>query len=191
MTKPYYTTHEISKICNVYPTTVINWINEGALPAFTTPGGHRRITKADLVNLLTKNNMPIPEELKREGKPRILVIDDDPNILKMIKAILVTEGSYEIKTAKGGFEAGIKVSQWLPNLILLDFVIPDIDGFEVCRRVKKNEKTKNIPVIAITVLREEKEVKKMYDCGVSDYLAKPFKSSDLIEKVKNNITIAV
>lgn len=187
MTKQFYTTHEASKLCNVYPTTVINWINEGILPAFTTPGGHRRIKKEDLIALMEKNRMPIPEELLKDGKSKVLVIDDDLKITKMIKTILEAEG-IEVVTAKSGFGAGLIVSEWQPDVILLDFLMPEVDGFEVTRILRTDEKTKNVPIIAVTVLRGQKEVKKMYDGGITDYLAKPFKSEELVEKVNKYIS---
>ena len=85
MLNQYYTTHQVSKFCNVYPTTVINWIEEGILPAFTTPGGHRRIKKEDIINLMNKNNMPIPQELLKDNKTKVLVIDDDLKISKSVR----------------------------------------------------------------------------------------------------------
>lgn len=189
MQEPCYTTHEVSKFCNVYPTTVIKWIEEGMLPAFTTPGGHRRVKRGDLMDLMKKNNMPTPEELLKGGTWRILIIDDDARIIKMIKAILEAEDDMEVATAKDGFHAGIMVAEWIPDLILLDILMPQIDGFEVARRIKRNEYTKDIPIIAVTVLRDDKEVKKMYANGFTDYLAKPFKSQELIGKVRKYLTV--
>lgn len=190
MSKSFYTTHQISKFCNVYPTTVINWIKEGMLPAYTTPGGHRRIKREDLLKLMQKNNMPIPQELTKGDKNKVLVIDDDPRILKMIKTVLSSEKDLEVLTAESGFQAGLTVSLWMPDIILLDMLMPDIDGFEVCRRLKADEKTKDIPIIAITVLKDPKEIKRMNSCGITDYISKPFKVQDLIEKIKAHLLIA-
>ncbi|MFQ5952916.1 MAG: response regulator [Candidatus Omnitrophota bacterium] len=189
MSETFYTTHEVSKFCNVYPTTVVNWINEGVLPAFTTPGGHRRIKKSDLIKLMRQNNMPLPEELKGREKGVVLVADDDPNILKMVETILGAEKDLETVIAKNGFEAGVLIYELVPDVILLDFLMPEVDGFEVCRRLRVSDKTKDIPVIAVTVLSSEKEIKKMYTSGVTDYISKPFKSKDLVEKVRKYIAV--
>lgn len=189
MGKDFYTTHEASKFCDVYPTTVINWIEEGKLPAYTTPGGHRRIKRDDLVRLMKKNNMPIPEELAKEDKFRVLVIDDDPKILKMIKTILSGEEDFEVSTADSGFQAGVLISNWLPDLVLLDILMPEMDGFEVSRQLKSDDKTKDIPIIAITVLKDPKEIKKMRSFGITDYISKPFKSEELVNKVKKHLLI--
>jgi len=188
MIKNFYTTHQASKFCNVYPTTVINWIKEGLLSAYTTPGGHRRIKKDDLLNLMQKNNMPIPEELTKGDKNRVLVIDDDPKILRMIKTILSQEG-LEVSTADSGFQAGLLISNWLPDIIILDILMPHMDGFEVCSRLKGDEKTKDIAIIAVTVLKDAKEIKKMNSCGITDYISKPFKSEELVAKVKKHLLI--
>jgi len=187
MSKDFYTTHEVSKFCDVYPTTVINWIKEGMLPAYTTAGGHRRIKRDDLLNLMKKNNMPIPDELLKGDKFRVLVIDDDARILKMIKTVLSSEEQFDIETATSGFQAGLLISKWLPDVILLDMLMPEMDGFEVCRQLRTDEKTKDIPVIAITVLKGPKEIKKMFSSGITDYVTKPFKADELLKKVKTHI----
>lgn len=189
MGKNFYTTHEISKFCDVYPTTVIKWIKEGKLAAYTTPGGHRRIKRADLLKLMKKNNMPTPEELVKGNKNRVLVIDDDPKILKMIKTILSAEEILEVSTTSSGFEAGFIISKWMPDIILLDFLMPEIDGFEVVRRLKADEKLKDIPIIAITVLKKPKEIEKMFSAGITDYISKPFKSEALVKKIKSHLLI--
>lgn len=189
MNKKSYTTHQISKFCDVYPTTVIKWIKEGMLPAFTTPGGHRRIKKEDILKLMKKNNMPIPAELTKENKYRVMIIDDDPKILKMMHTVLLAEDDLDVRTAASGFDAGIIIADWEPDIILLDFLMPQVDGFEVCRRMRSDEKTKDIPIIAVTVLKGEKELKKMRMAGITDHIAKPFKSEELVQKVKHCLRI--
>lgn len=189
MAKDFYTTHQAAKFCSVYPTTVINWIKEGILAAYTTAGGHRRIKKDDLLKLMQKNNMPIPQELIKGGRNKVLVIDDDPKILKMINTVLSGEQDLEILTTDDGFQAGLTVSMWVPDIILLDMLMPGIDGFEVCRRLRADDKTKDIPIVAVTVLKDAEEIKKMRSRGITDVLCKPFKSEDLIKKVKEHLLI--
>lgn len=187
MEKNFYTTHEASKFCGVYPTTVINWIKEGKLPAYTTAGGHRRIKRDDLLRLMRENKMPVPEEITKGNKNRVLVIDDDPRILKMIKTVLSADKDFEVATANSGFQAGLLISNWLPDIILLDMLMPQMDGFEVCRQLRNDEKTRDIPIIAVTVLKDPKEIKRMHSAGITDYISKPFKSEELIKKVKTHL----
>lgn len=190
MNKKSYTTHQVSRFCDVYPTTVIKWIKEGILPAFTTPGGHRRIKREDILNLMNKNNMPIPEELTKGNKYRVVVIDDEQKIRRMIQMIFLAEDDFEVRTAASGFEAGTIISNWEPDIILLDFLMPNVDGFEVCRRLKADDKTKDIPIIAVTVLKGEKELKKMRNAGITDYISKPFKSEELVHKIRHHLHTA-
>ena len=138
---------------------------------------------------MKKNNMPVPDELAKSGKNKVLVIDDDPKIPKMIKTILSGEEDLEVETANSGFQAGLMISSWLPDIILLDMLMPDMDGFEVCRRLKSDEKTKDIPVIAVTVLKDPKDIKKMLSAGITDCISKPFKSDELVKKVKHHLLI--
>jgi len=187
--KNFYTTHEVSKFCNVYPTTVINWIKEGKLSAYTTPGGHRRIKKEDLLELMQKNNMPIPENLAKGQKHVVLIIDDDAKILQMMKTVLSAEEGLQVMTAGSGFEAGLTIYTNIPDIILLDFLMPNMSGFEVCRRLKSDEKTKDIPIIAVTALKEQEEIKKMFSSGITDLISKPFTSEELLKKVKEHLLI--
>lgn len=190
MRKEFYTTHEASKLCKVYPSTIINWIKEGLLPAYSTAGGHRRIKRDDLINFMKLHNMPLPEELLKErDKYRILVIDDDPKILKMIETILSSYKNLEVKTAKSGFEAGLLISNWQPDLITLDFLMPQMDGFEVCKKLREDKKTKDIPILAITVLKEDKELKRMFDVGINDHLSKPFVAQELVKKIEKLLSV--
>lgn len=189
MAKKSYTTHQVSNFFDVYPTTVINWIKDGLLSAYTTPGGHRRIKYEDIISLMKKNNMPVPDELLRGSKYRVLAIDDDLNILNMMKTILSAEDDLEIQTTSSGFDAGIIVCNWAPDIILMDFLMPGIDGFEVCRRLKSDEKTMDIPIIAVTVLKEGKELKEMRGVGITDYIHKPFKSEELVKKIRHHLRV--
>lgn len=188
MVKNFYTTHEVSKFCSVYPTTVINWVREGILPAYTTPGGHRRIKREDILHLMKKNNMPIPDELNKTGRDRVLIIDDDPKILRMMQTILSQE-ELDVSTADSAFHAGLLISSWLPDIILLDFLMPEVDGFEVCRRLRADERTKDIPIIAVTAVKEAEAIKKMHSCGITDYISKPFNSEELVEKIKRHLSV--
>ena len=133
--------------------------------------------------------MPIPENLIKGEKHAVLVIDDDPKILQMIKTILSQEEDLRVITAENGFEAGITVYNSMPDIILLDFLMPNMDGFEVCHRLKSDEKTKDIPIIAVTALKEQEEIKKMFSAGIADHISKPFKSEELLKKVKEHLLI--
>lgn len=173
-----YSTHQAARICDVHISTIINWMNEGRLKGYTTLGGHRRIERDDLVSFMREHRMPIPEELARKTR-KILIVDDDKVILDELKEALGGSG-YDVQLASEGFAAARSVYKEKPDMILLDFKMPGLDGFGVCEMLRMDEETKNIPIIAITVLDSEEDIKNIKKCGVKKYMQKPINIDKLI-----------
>src|SRR6185369_15954578 len=92
-----FTTFEVAKICGVFHTTVINWVNKGKLKAHSTPGGHRRIQLPDLIAFMTQFDMPIPGDLHQRAR-RILIVEDDPSVQRMLQRTLSALPGVEIQT---------------------------------------------------------------------------------------------
>lgn len=186
MDKLDYTTHEISKICGVSITTIIDWIEQKKLPAYKTVGGHRRIKKEDLVSFLKTYNIPIPPNLVDKDSLRILIVEDDVSIIRFIVRIVKKmKDEYEIAVAMDGFEAGKQVLAFKPDLVILDLMLPKIDGFEVCKNIRVDKATENIKILAITGYGTEENKRRIVICGANSYLIKPFDANDLKEKIKN------
>lgn len=177
------TTHQVAKECNVHHTTVINWINETKLKAYTTPGGHRRVSEEDLIKFMNKYQIPVPKGLQKKNK-RILIVDDDIEFLDELKTALKNTG-LELDFASNGFEAGRKIYTNKPSLVLLDFKMPGLNGFEVCKILHMYEDTRSIPVFAVTVLNSREDINKIKACGVKEYIAKPIDMAKLIKLIKN------
>ena len=185
MREKVFTTHQVARECNVHHTTVINWVNEDKLKAYTTPGGHRRVAEEDLIKFMKKYQIPMPDSLAEKTK-RILIVDDDIECLDELKAALKGIG-FELDFAANGFEAGRKIYTSKPSLILLDFKMPGLNGFEVCKILQMYEDTKRIPVFAITVLTSKEDINKIKACGVKEYIAKPLDIEKLIKLIKNTL----
>ncbi len=117
---------------------------------------------------------------------KILIVDDEPDILQIAKRILEQE-KYQVITASDGEEATRKAEAETPNLILLDIRMPEMNGFEVCKKLKALPKTKNIPIIMFTVLAHENDKKTAKDVGASGYIVKPFTRESLLSEVKKHI----
>ncbi|MBN2323167.1 MAG: response regulator [Spirochaetes bacterium] len=183
MPEKIYTTYQIGKFCQVNIRTVIRWIETGKLKAYATPGGHRRVKWSDLINFLTQNRMPIPRELEEAKRKKILVVDDDPDFLDIVTKILQKVPEVEIKTTSSGFDAGVLVAEWNPDLILLDFIMPDLDGFEVTRKIRGNPRLKKIPIIAVTSITDPEELEKVKTSGVDTLVTKPIESESFLKKV--------
>ena len=179
-----YTTFEAAKICHVTHHSIKNWIKQGLIKASRTPGGHYRILEKDLDAFREQYDM-FPRE-KGPTKKRVMVVDDDPDALSLIERILTDEG-FELIKVSNATEVGPKAAQLSPDLILLDFLMPEINGFEVCAALRESDLTRSTPIMAVTCLTKEKDIERIFACGADEYLAKPFKVDDLLNKVRDLI----
>jgi CheY-like chemotaxis protein len=118
---------------------------------------------------------------------RILVADDDPVILRLLQVNFNLEG-YEVHTATRGEEALEKAKEHLPDIILLDVMMPGVDGWEVCRRLKEDQATAAIPVIFLSARAQDQDRRRGYELGVVAYVTKPFDPGELIEVVQRSLS---
>jgi excisionase family DNA binding protein len=168
------TVSQAGKYCKVSPKTIINWIDAGHLKAYKTVGGHRRIKKEDLDQFLKDKGMPLPEEPKVDERKKILVVDDDKIIVEtIVQALEEDEYGYEMISASDGFEAGLQVNHFKPDLMILDIMMPDINGYEVCQKLKSGPETKDIKIIVLSAYLDDDAFKKMKDYGADACFSKP------------------
>jgi excisionase family DNA binding protein len=179
-----YTTFEAAKICHVTHHSIKNWIKQGLIKASRTPGGHYRILEDDLDRFREKYDM-FPRE-KGPSQRRVMIVDDDPDALALMENILTDDG-FELVKVSNATEVGLKAAQLGPDLILLDFLMPEINGFEVCKALRDNELTRSIPIMAVTCLSKEQDIERIFSCGADEYLAKPFRVDQMLEKVRDLI----
>jgi excisionase family DNA binding protein len=179
-----FTTFEAAKICHVTHHSIKNWIKQGLIKASRTPGGHYRILEEDLDSFREKYDM-FPRD-KGPMKKRVMIVDDEPDALAMMENILMDEG-FELIKVSNATEVGLRAAQLSPDLILLDFLMPEINGFEVSKALRNNELTRSIPIMAVTALTKEQDIERIFECGADEYLAKPFRIDQLLEKVRELI----
>lgn len=144
-----FTTFEVAKLCGVFHTTVINWVNKGKLKARTTPGGHRRIAAGDLIDFMRQFEMPVPANLTDTAK-KVLVVEDDPIVQKLLLKTLGALRGVEVQACAGGLEAMMLIGKEAPDLLILDINIPQVNGFDVLKLLRSNEQTRPIRVIAVS-----------------------------------------
>ena len=186
------TVFKASKQCNVSPKTIINWIESGHITAYKTVGGHRRIKQSDLVAFMSKQGIPIPEDTPTEERTRILVVDDDPIIVEtIVQSLEEDEHDYEVISASDGFEAGIQVSHFKPHLLILDIMMPDIKGYEVCKKIKNDEETKDIKIIVLSAYLDEEKFKKMKEHGADVCFSKPLPLPQLKKEVARLLGLSI
>ena len=178
------TVFKASQYCNVSSKTIINWIEAGHIEAYKTVGGHRRINQSDLEAFMRKQGIPIPAQAKENQKKKILVVDDDPIIVEtIVQALEEDEFDYEVISASDGFEAGLQVNHFAPNLLILDIMMPDIKGYDVCKKIKDNPATCGTKIIVLSAYLDEEKFKKMKDNGADACFSKPFPLPQLKEEV--------
>ncbi|PIR50083.1 response regulator [Candidatus Peregrinibacteria bacterium CG10_big_fil_rev_8_21_14_0_10_54_7] len=182
------TTGEVAAHCEVTPATVWNWVRRGKLAASRTPGGHRRVDVADFESFLTEHGMR-PYRGHAEPVRRVLVVDDDPGVLAAVGGYFRKVGGYEVATAEDGFDAGIQIPTFKPDLVILDLFIPQMDGFKVCQRLKASPDTAHVKVVVITGHPEPENLAKAMAAGADEVMTKPFRLAELGEVVEGLLDV--
>ena len=181
--KDTYSTHDVARICCVTPTTVIRWIEDGLIPAFKTVGGHRRERREDLERVCGERGIPFTVPTGSEVG-RILVIDDEPVVLDLVRDVVKElSHQFDVEVARDAFDAGRSVALFRPQLIFLDLMMPGVDGFEVCARLKRDPQTTHTEIIAITGYYTESNMERILAAGAAACLKKPLDVVDVRRRV--------
>jgi len=181
--KKYFTMSQAAKVCIVDRSTMHRWVNAGKIKSYSTPGGHKRILPQDLKIWLEKNGLPFHIDELNNDKRKILIADDDISIQKYLKKIL-SGILIELEFASDGFEAGKKLVQFHPDLIILDLFMPGMDGFEVCRRVKEDKATSKTKILIMSGHGKKGNVEKALSLGADDFLEKPSSKKKILNCVE-------
>lgn len=180
--KTVFTTGEAAKVCKVSQQTIIRCFDNGQLKGFRVPGSKfRRIPREALYKFMRDNQ--IPTDALESGKRKVLVVDDEPEIVEIITAGLLDDGRFEIKVAANGFDAGMMVKEYRPDLIVLDVNLPDINGKEVCHRVRADQNLEEVRIICISGEVMEDRIQELKLAGADDFVQKPFDVDVLIERM--------
>lgn len=188
----FLTTGEVAQYCQVSPVTIFRWIREGKLPAHSTPGGHYRVRATDLLAFLAKHSIPVDTELRRAvaGEKRILVVDDEQAIVETVVRNLQRLGpQFRFATAFNGFEAGRQLALFSPDLIVLDLMMPGVDGLDVCRQVRGDPSTRHIKILVVTGYSSAEYLEAAREAGADDCLPKPFSGEELRDRVRRLLGI--
>ena len=182
LTKSVFTTGEVAQVCKVSQQTIIRCFDSGKLKGFRVPGSRfRRIPRDSLIQFMKDNEIPLDQlEL---GKKRVLVVDDDPAIVEMLVELLERDGRFEVQTASTGFEAGIRTKEFHPDVMVLDFMLPDINGNAVCRTIRADESLRDVRIIIVSGVVNREDVDKLLEDGADDFLQKPFSIEQLINTI--------
>lgn len=189
--KEVYSPYDISRICQEPIANIYHWIYRKEIPNFEIPGGHLRVRHEALENFFKARQIPVSfDHDKPFEKFRVLIVDDDQDMIEIVAKLLEEDPRLEVRMETSGFSAGLHVSSWHPDLILLDFLMPGMSGFEVCRLLRENPESRDIPVVATTSLETPENRQAVMEAGVSYFLGKPFQSEVLMQKVRQMLGIS-
>jgi excisionase family DNA binding protein len=175
----WLTLGQAAKYLGVAQSTIRKWSDQGRVPAFYTPGGHRRYKRADLDSFLERSG----PSGTASGGPIVLIVDDDERLREYVRVNLEMEG-YAVREA-GNAEEGLQVlDESTPDLVLLDVMMPDVDGWEMLRRVQERHGVGAIPVIMFSGQVDEQAVAEAATRGAQGFIGKPFNPQQLIDQTK-------
>jgi excisionase family DNA binding protein len=179
------TSYQVGALLQVNPSSINKWVKDGRIPAFRTPGGHRRIRAADLVHFLVTHNMPVPKTLAGASKRRLLLVDDDPKQLEAISRMFKAHSErIDVATVTNGVDALVQIGSIKPHVAVIDVVMPNVDGIEVCRRLKANPETSAIRIV-LTSGHLTPEVEKQAIAAGADAVApKPLDIAVVLREVE-------
>lgn len=181
--KQVFTTGEAAEICKVSQQTIIRCFDAGRLNGFRVPGSRfRRIPREELMRFMRAND--IPTDGFASGKRRVLIVDDDPSIVELYVDVLGRDRRLEIKTAGTGYDAGVQSSSFKPDLMILDYMLPDINGNVVCQTVRKNEQLSKMKIIIVSGVVNQTEIDTLLASGADEFIKKPFNIDKLTERVE-------
>ncbi len=180
--KTVFTTGEAAKLCNVSQQTIIRCFDSGQLKGFRVPGSRfRRIPRDNLYRFMKENG--IPTDSLESGKRKALLVDDDEELAELIRDVLEGDGRFEVRVANNGFDAGMMVKEYRPDIIVLDVMLPDINGKEVCQRVRSDSTLDDVKIICISGMVEEDKIGDLKQAGADDFLHKPFEVEELVDRM--------
>ncbi|MBI4396280.1 MAG: response regulator [Elusimicrobia bacterium] len=187
MKKKSIGTYKIAEICGVTPSTIGRWIKDGKIPFFRTAGGQSKVWVRDLVPFLKTHNIPVPPEMTPEPEeaPKILIVDDEPEVRTLVSRIVRrTFPEADVHDAGDGFDAGQKVADLQPALIILDLRLPGMDGFRVCQSIRQDDRFRKTRILAMTGYGVDDSRKRVLSLGADDFIAKPFSTTEMSDKMK-------
>lgn len=180
--KKVFSTGEAAAICKVSQQTVIRCFDSGRLRGFRVPGSRfRRIPRESLIHFMKENGIPL--DLLESGRRKVLVVDDDPEIVELMVDVLQRDGRFEVKTASSGYDAGVVTQEFKPDIMILDYMLPDVNGNVVCKTIRQNAEFERMKIILVSGVINQDEIDQLLKVGADCFIKKPFSIDDLVGKM--------
>ncbi len=181
-TKRVFTTGEAAEICQLSQQTIIRCFDSGQLGGFRVPGSKfRRIPRDKLLKFMVDNGIPM--DALGSDKIKVLVVDDDPDIVELFADALGADGRFDVRSAQTGFDAGVEANRFRPDIVVLDYMLPDINGNIVCRTIRESDDLRHMRILIISGVVNRSEVDALLEAGADDFIKKPFNIQVVIERI--------
>jgi len=181
----WLTLGQAAKYLGVAQSTIRKWSDQGRVATFYTPGGHRRYRRSDLDTFLERSGASAREH----SAPLVLIVDDDEGVRAFIRASLEAEG-LEVREAASASEGLSVLDEVSPDLILLDVMMPQMDGWEMLRRVQEQHGVGEVPVVMFSGKVDERAADEAQERGASGFIGKPFDPQQLVDRAKQILGVA-
>jgi excisionase family DNA binding protein len=184
----WLTLGQAAKYVGVAQSTMRKWSDLGRVSAFYTPGGHRRYRRSDLDQFLDRSGPPASVSTRGAG-PLVLIVDDDQRLREYVRVNLEAEG-YVVREAASAAEGLAALGEQSPDLILLDVMMPQVDGWEMLQQIHEHTGVGAIPVIMFSGKIDERSAAEAESLGAQAFIGKPFDPSSLIESTKQLLPVS-
>ncbi|MHC4870921.1 MAG: response regulator [Planctomycetota bacterium] len=193
MKEKLLTSGHVAEICQVSVPTVLNWIKTDLLPSYKTAGGHNRISPLGLLRFLSQRNMFVPQELYNiagvnadafssaddSTKPVAIVADDDESVRSLIRDVLETV-NYIVVEVKDGLEACLQMGLLRPDLLILDILMPEMDGLQVINTIKKQKEFDTTNIIIVSGALDDQLISELKENNIKHIMQKPVPITEFI-----------
>jgi excisionase family DNA binding protein len=174
----WLTLGQAARFLGVAQSTIRKWSDQGRVPAFYTPGGHRRFRRSDLDAFLARSGPG-----RQQAGPTVLLVDDDERMRELVRMELEREG-YDVQEAASADEGLSAIESRKPELVLLDVMMPHVDGWEMLRRIQERHGAGAIPVLMFSGQVDENARRQAASSGARGFVGKPFDLAELVEQAK-------
>ncbi len=180
--KTVFTTGEAAEICGLSQQTIIRCFDSGQLSGFRVPASRfRRIPRDKLLKFMKEHRIPL--DALESDRVKVLVVDDDPDIIEMFVDALTKDGRFEVRTARTGFDAGVEANRFRPDIMILDYMLPDINGNVVCKTIRESEELQQMRILIISGVINKSEIDTLLQAGADDFIKKPFNISTVVDRI--------
>jgi excisionase family DNA binding protein len=187
--KKVFTTGEAASVCRVSQQTIIRCFDNGRLHGFRVPGSKfRRIPRDELLRFMRENG--IPTDALEGSRRRLLIVDDDPQIVDLLEEMLKRDTRFEIESASTGYDAGLLTERFRPHLIILDYMLPDLNGDVVCERIRENPDLKETKILFVSGVIERDRIDRLLRAGGNGFLKKPFTVGSLLDEISRLLELS-